>query len=170
MINFQLRPWLESDIQSLAEYANNWNVARNLTDLFPYPYSEEDALAYIQHTKAISPQQIFAIVVEGKAVGSIGVFPKPDIFRKNAEMGYWLAEPFWGHGIMTRAIKEMVHYGFETFDVNRIYACPFGSNMGSRRALEKAGFILEATLKNTIFKKDRVEDECIYANRKNSNG
>ena len=85
---------------------------------------------------------------------------------KNAELGYWLAEPFWGKGIITYAIQEMVEYGFKTFDITRIFAIPFGTNIASQKALEKAGFILEARLNKTIFKNGEYQDELIYAIRK----
>lgn len=57
--------------------------------------------------------------------------------------------------------------GFETFpEVTRIYATPFGSNVASQRALEKAGFELEAKLMGTLVKNGRVQDEWTYAVRR----
>ena len=67
---------------------------------------------------------------------------------------------------MTAAILEMIAYGFKRMEINRIFARPFGSNVGSQRVLEKAGFILEAKLKNTIWKNDKFEDEWVYAVRR----
>ena len=83
------------------------------------------------------------------------------------ELGYWLAKEYRGQGIMTEAIRQMVSLGFETFpEVTRIHATPFGSNIASQKALEKAGFALEATLIGTLVKNGRVEDEWIYAVRR----
>jgi RimJ/RimL family protein N-acetyltransferase len=113
-----------------------------------------------------NPTKVFAIDVNGEAVGSIGIFPQADIHEKNAEMGYWLAEEFWGQGIMTRAIQEIVEYGFRTFDIVRIFARPFSTNLKSQRVLEKAGFIFEARLKNILFKNGDFMDEIIYARLK----
>ncbi len=67
---------------------------------------------------------------------------------------------------MTNAIKQIVDYGFNTFDINRIYARPFGTNKGSQTALAKAGFILEAHFNKTIFKNGVIDDELVYAIRK----
>ena len=113
-----------------------------------------------------SPSTIFAIEVNGEAAGAIGVHPQKDIYCKNMEMGYWLAEPYWGNGIISKAISEMVDYAFKNFDVYRIYARPFGYNIASQKALEKAGFVLEARLEKTIFKNGEYVDELIYATRR----
>jgi RimJ/RimL family protein N-acetyltransferase len=113
-----------------------------------------------------NPTKVFAIDVNGEAVGSIGVFPQTDIHEKNAEMGYWLAEEYWGQGIMTKAIQEIVDYGFRTFDIIRIFARPFSTNLKSQRVLEKVGFTFEARLKSALFKNGEFMDEIIYAKLK----
>lgn len=165
-MEFILRPWQDDDLDSLVLYANNWNIAKNLTDAFPHPYSAENGRAFIAMTQKDQPTRIFAIVVEGKAVGGIGLHHKADIYRKNMEMGYWLAEPFWGLGIMPRAVKQMADYAFQHFDIQRVYACPFGSNLASQKVLEKAGFVLEGRFEKTLFKNGAFEDELIYAIRR----
>lgn len=154
------------DLDDLVRYANNQNIASKLTDQFPYPYKKEDGESFIKMTMEHDPLQIFAISIEGKACGAIGLHPQLDIHRKNAELGYWLAEPFWGNGIIPGAIIQMVEYGFEHFEINRIFARPFGSNLASQRVLEKAGFQLEARFKNTTIKNGVYEDEIFYAIRK----
>lgn len=165
--DFTLRPWRHSDIDSLVFHANNPHIADYLTNLFPYPYTYESGEKFINMAmSAGEPQRIFAIALNDEVIGSIGIHPQSDIMIRNAELGYWLAEPFWGRGIATAAIRQMVEYGFRSFEINRIFARPFGSNMGSQRALEKAGFTLEARLQGTIFKNGRVEDELIYAVRR----
>ncbi|HPT20648.1 MAG TPA: GNAT family protein [Bacteroidales bacterium] len=163
---FILRPWRQSDIESLVKYANNPDIAKNLTNAFPHPYTQQSGEAYLETVCSQKPVRVFAIEADGEAVGSIGVFPQTDIHCQNAEMGYWLAEPFWGKGIMTSAIKQMVDYAFRTFDINRVYARPFGSNKASQRVLEKSGFKLEARFKDVLLKNGRTEDELIYAIRK----
>ena len=60
----------------------------------------------------------------------------------------------------------MVDYGFQHWDINRIFARPFGTNIASQRVLEKAGFVLEARLEKTIFKNGEYLDELIYAVRR----
>lgn len=143
---FKLRPWEIGDLDSLVKYANNFNIAKNVMDVFPHPYSVDDGKLFIELATKNYPYEILAIEVNGEAAGAIGLHPQKDIYRKNAELGYWLAEPYWGKGIVTGAIKQMVDYGFKNWDITRIYARPFEHNMGSQRALEKAGFVLEARL------------------------
>ncbi|NJO91404.1 MAG: GNAT family N-acetyltransferase [Chloroflexia bacterium] len=164
-MNFILRPWKVTDIDSLVKYANNYNIAKYLTNAFPYPYTVADGEKFITMYSGEKTTRVFAIEVGGEAAGSIGVFPQADIHSKNAEMGYWLAESFWGKGIITEAICQMVGYGFENFDITRIYARPFGSNKASHRVLEKAGFRLEARFENVIFKNGSWDDECVYGIR-----
>ena len=162
MMEFQLREWRKSDMEDMHEHANNYNIAKWLTNQFPYPYTKEDAKNYLDLLKNDNPTKVFAIVVDGKAVGSIGIFPQSDIHEKSAEIGYWLSEKYWGKGIMSRAIQEITAYGFNTFDIVRVFARPFSTNKGSQRALEKAGFELEARLKNALYKNGEVMDEMIY--------
>lgn len=163
---FKLRPWKEDDIISLAENANDPEIAKFLTDAFPHPYTAEHARKFIEISAGHYPQRIFAIEVEGMAAGGIGIHPQTDIMSKNAEIGYWLGRKFHGLGIISRAIPQIVEYGFRTFDINRIYARPFGNNMASQRALEKCGFKLEARISNCIYKNGEYLDELIYAIRR----
>ncbi len=161
-----LRPWQPDDVESLSRLGDNPNVARFMTDGFPSPYTPEKARAFITMANSNTPSAILAISLEGQAIGGIGIHPQSDIHRQNAELGYWLGEPFWGRGIMTEAIRQMVAYGFEHWPVNRIFARPYHTNIGSQRALEKAGFILEARLTGTILKNGEILDELIYAIRR----
>lgn len=165
-MQFTLRPWNINDLDALVEYGNNFNIAKYMRNLFPHPYTVEAGVKFLEMVSKNDPQKVFAIEINGKASGGIGVFPQDDIMRKNAELGYWLAEPFWGKGIITKAIKEMVDYGFKTFDITRIYAIPFGTNKASQKALEKAGFKLEARFEKTIYKNGEFLDELIYSVRK----
>ncbi len=161
---FTLRPWRNDDLASLVKYAASPRIAQFMTNAFPHPYTGQDGREFL--AMAIGNPGLRAIDVDGEAVGSIGVFLQTDIHERNAEMGYWLAEPFWGRGIMTRAIKEMVSHGFEVFpDVTRIFARPFSTNPASHRVLEKAGFTLEARLKDALYKNGAYMDELIFAIR-----
>ena len=163
---FTLRPWTTDDLDSLVTFANNPAIAKNMTDKFPHPYTAEAGQAFIAFATSGNPVNIFAIDMEGRASGGIGLHPQADVYRKNAELGYWLAEPYWGKGIITEVIKQMVDYGFRTFDINRIFARPFGTNAGSQKALQKAGFTLEGRFEKTCFKNGEYVDELVYAIRK----
>jgi [ribosomal protein S5]-alanine N-acetyltransferase len=164
--NFILRPWTAADIESLIENANNFRVAKYMSNQFPHPYTREHGLQFIEFANKHNPVQIFAIDVSGKAVGGIGLHPQPDILCKNIELGYWMGEAYWGRGIATLAVKQMVAHAFENFDIQRVFARPFGNNPASAKVLEKAGFTLEARLDNTIYKNGEYLDELIYAIRR----
>lgn len=165
-MDYKLRPWAMTDLDSLVESANNNNIAKFMMNKFPHPYTKEAGENFIGFAMQGNPTNIFAIEVDGKAVGGIGIHPASDVESYNAEMGYWLAEAYWGKGIITAAIQEMVAYGFQNFEINRIFARPFGTNLASQKVLQKAGFELEAVLKNTFFKNGEFQDEMIYAIRK----
>ncbi len=165
-MDITLRPIATTDLDNLVQYGNNFNIAKNLTNKFPHPYTREKGEAFLAMATASDPAHIFAILVDGEMVGAIGIHPKDDIECNNAEMGYWLAEPFWGKGIMSTVVPQMVDYGFQHFPINRIFARPFGSNTGSQKVLEKAGFQLEARFDKTLIKNGVLEDELIYAVRR----
>jgi ribosomal-protein-alanine N-acetyltransferase len=162
---FTLRPWTSDDLPSLVQYANNVEIARYLIDMFPHPYTVADGQAYLEFATSLAGN-IFAIDVAGQAVGSIALHPQSDIHRKNAELGFWLAQPFWGQGIITQAVCQVVAYGFQAFDITRIFARPFGTNRASQRVLEKAGFALEAQFTQTLFKNGEFLDEWVYGVRR----
>ena len=165
-MQFILRPWTINDLDNLVKYANNKNIAQNMMDRFPHPYSLEAGTAFLEMTIKTSPPNLLAIEIDKKTVGGIGLHPQEDIYKKNAELGYWLAEKYWGQGIITKAIFQMVEYGFKNWDIDRIYARPFGRNLASQKVLEKAGFILEAKFEKTLFKNGEYEDELVYAIRR----
>jgi ribosomal-protein-alanine N-acetyltransferase len=159
-----LRPWSVKDAIKLASIADNKKIADNLRDGFPYPYSISDARNWLDIVlPENNPPRFFAVTINKELAGSIGIVSKPDIYRKNFEIGYFLAEEFWGKGIATKAIKAATSYAFKDFDIVRVYAEPFSDNFGSRRALEKAGFTLEATLRKNVIKNGIIKDSCIYS-------
>lgn len=165
MSSFTLRPWRKSDAASVALAANNPKIAANLRNAFPSPYTLADAEWYVNDCIAQGEdrQLTRAILIDGEAAGSIGVFRKNDVFEKSAELGYWLAEDYWGRGIMTEAVRRICREAFDRFDILRIYAEPFAYNRGSRRVLEKAGFTYEGTMRSGVFKNGRVHSYCMYA-------
>lgn len=161
---FTLRPWKDSDAERLATLANNNKISDFLRDGFPCPYSIDDAKGFIYLSRQAEVNFIaFAIEIEGNVAGSIAAYFKDDVHRKNMEIGYFLGEEYWGKGIMADVIRCMARYVFRNFDIVRLYAEPFASNVASRKTLERAGFRLEGVLKNSIIKSDVVQDSCIYA-------
>ena len=164
-MDFILREWRQSDAADVVRYADNEKIARNLRDVFPHPYTLADAENFINSClEADEICQLFrAITVDGHAVGSVGLLLGRDVYQKNAELGYWLAEDFWGRGIMTQTVRQFCREGFSRWDIQLIYAEPFAYNIASRRVLEKAGFTLEGIMRQGVFKRGQVCDSCMYA-------
>jgi len=159
-----LRRWRREDKPSLVRYANNRRVWRNLRDIFPHPYTESDADAWLAHaTDRDRAPWIFAIDVNGEAVGGIGLERGRDIESHSAEIGYWLGEPFWGHGIATAATVGITSRAFEVTDLYRLSAWVFAWNPASMRVLEKAGYHREGTLIRSGVKDGVLLDRVIYA-------
>jgi ribosomal-protein-alanine N-acetyltransferase len=158
-----LRPWRQPDAPSLVKYANNPNVARQLRDRFPHPYTAADARHFIQSVAPARPTTSFAIVVGGEAVGGAGFSPGADVERYSAEVGYWLGEPFWGRGITVEAVRLLSAYAFTTCSMLRLFALPFADNAQSIRVLEKAGYTREATLRASSVKHGLARDQALYA-------
>lgn len=158
-----LRPFAAGDEASLARFANDRRVWRNLKDAFPHPYTLDDARAWIARTEHESPVTHLAIAMGADVVGAVGLEFKGDIRRHSAEMGYWLAPEFWGRGIMTDAVRAAMDYAFATFPINRLWAGAFEWNPASMRVLEKAGFSFEARLRQSAYKDGVFVDELIYA-------
>jgi [ribosomal protein S5]-alanine N-acetyltransferase len=159
----ELRPFIEEDAPSLAKHANDITVWRNLRDAFPHPYSLEHALSFIARTRQQPPGCHMAIVIDAEAVGGIGLKLGTDVERVSAELGYWLGAPYRGQGVMTQAIRAYSEDSFERFSLTRIFALPFAHNAASCRALEKAGFTLEATLRRSAIKDGEITDQRLYA-------
>lgn len=163
---FSLRPWTPNDLESLVKYANNKKIAMFMTDKFPHPYTIEKGKEFIEFAIKETPPYILAIDIKGEAIGGIGIHPQSDIHCKNAELGYWLGEPFWGNGIISNAIIQIVDYSFMNLDITRIFARPFGTNIASQRVLEKTGFKLEARFEKSLFKNGEFIDELVFAIRR----
>ncbi|MCM1385996.1 MAG: GNAT family N-acetyltransferase [Bacillus sp. (in: Bacteria)] len=161
----KIRKWELSDAKELAAALSNKKVQDNLRNGLPYPYTEQDGKDYISAMLSADENETFAfaITADDKVVGSIGVFRQENIHKQTAELGYYIAEEYWGRGIMTEAVKQICAYVFDKSDIIRIYAEPFAHNDASCRVLEKAGFQYEGTLRSNAVKNDRVVDMKMYA-------
>lgn len=161
----RIRKWALSDAKELAAALSNKKVQDNLRDGLPYPYTEQDGTDYISAMLSADENETFAfaITVDEKVVGSIGIFRQGNIHRQTAELGYYIAEEYWGKGIMTEAVKQICGYVFDKSDIIRIYAEPFAYNAASCRVLEKAGFQYEGTLRSNAVKNGEIIDMKMYS-------
>ncbi len=162
----ELRNLRKSDKSGLAKLANNKNVWDNLRDLMPHPYTENDAGNFIDSTLMEDPKATFGIEFEGKLCGVIGLVPQKDIYRKSAEIGYWIGEAYWGKGIATKAVGLMTTYGLEELNFLRIQTGVFGHNAASMRVLEKNGYEKEGIFKKAVIKNDEIWDEHRFSKTK----
>jgi RimJ/RimL family protein N-acetyltransferase len=161
-----LLPWAIKDADVLTTYFNNINIWNNLRDYIPHPYTLVDAEKFISTQTELFPTQNFAILNEEEIVGGIGIILQEDIYKMNVELGYWIAEPFWGMGIASIAVQLMTNYVFETFAVNRIVAEVFEYNKPSMRVLEKNGYFLETVRRKVILKNGVLIDDFVWVNHK----
>ena len=158
-----IRDYRMSDAESLAKHANNRKVWLGLRDAFPHPYTIEDAKNFLEGSSAGLPKKNFCIDIDGAAVGGIGLRLGEDVQRHTAEFGYWLAEEYWGHGLMSEIVPAFADYCFQEFSLKRLFAMPHSSNPASARVLEKAGFVLEGRLRNNVIKDGKILDSLLYA-------
>lgn len=160
-----IRPWRLDDAPNLAEALNNKKIHDNLRDGLPFPYTVEHAEGFITAMLNSAPDKTyaFAITIDDKVIGSIGVFRQENIHRLTAEMGYYIAEPYWGRGLGTSAVKQVCQYIFTHTDIIRIFAEPFADNYASCRILEKAGFTCEGVLRKNAIKNGTIRDMKMYS-------
>jgi ribosomal-protein-alanine N-acetyltransferase len=158
-----IRPWNDQDVVSLVKYAHNRNIWINMRDGFPYPYTQENARAFLEAVGRQNPVTFYAIATVEEAIGGVGITINQDVHRLTAELGYWLGEPYWGKGVMTETVTRFTEYALEHFGLVRIYAEPYAYNKGSFRVLEKAGFVLEGRMRCSVIKDGKIADQLLYA-------
>jgi ribosomal-protein-alanine N-acetyltransferase len=158
-----IRPWLASDAVSLQRHANNRQVSLQLRDRFPFPYEMEQARTFLGWISKQASPTVWAIDVEGEAVGGIGIELHKDVERVSAEIGYWLGEAFWGRGIGTEALVAVTAESFKRFEITRLYAVPFADHLASVRVLEKAGYVREGHLRQSAIKDGKIRDQLLFA-------
>jgi len=161
--DIKLRPFKISDGPRLVELANNENISRNLRDGFPNPYTLQDAETFLQKYMFLDPPSVFAIEFKGEYVGNISLVKGRDVYRKSAEVGYFIGEEYWNKGIATTALNLICEYGFNNLDIVRIHTGVYEHNLASQRVLEKCGFEKEGIFKMAVFKKEMLWNEVRYA-------
>jgi RimJ/RimL family protein N-acetyltransferase len=158
-----VRPWTASDKPSLVANANNRNVWRNLADIFPHPYTDADADAWLRIAGTPDRSIKLAIEYDGAAIGGIGARAGEGIFVRTAQFGYWLGEPYWGRGIATAAGRAMLEHLKADGRFARLEAPVFEWNPSSMRVLEKLGFERVAQLRKSVTKDGHLIDSVLYS-------
>ena len=137
----------------------------------PYPYTEADADAWFARILPTAERPgrpgIWAVrAAGGRLIGACGLegLGESDPWRSHrAEIGYWLAKPFWGRGVMTAVVGVVCAHGFAEHRLVKITANVFDSNAASARVLEKNGFVQEGFLRKHYLKDGRYLDVRAYA-------
>lgn len=148
-----LRPWgKEGDVEAITAACNDRAIAEFL-DMIPSPYTEHDARDYIERTRqgwAEGTTSNFAVLVEGAAVGSIGVhWLEPD--QGMAEVGYWVAPQTRGQRVCTRAVRLVSRWVLERPGMERLQLRADEENAASRKVAENAGFTQEGILRSSRY-------------------
>lgn len=167
MGKIELRKWTVNDKESLMAICNAADRSY-LSGRLPFPYTEADADWWLKMVEGHDGKDgIFrSVSVDGMIVGNISVEQKSDVYGKDAEIGYLLITEKWSQGIMTEAVGQICDIAFSSLDIIRITGLVYEPNSGSRRVLEKNGFLLEGTMKNAVVKEGRVYDLCVYGKLK----
>lgn len=137
-----LRPWRESDAKSLYEYAKNPTIGPSAG--WPVHTSVENSLQIIRHI--LSADETYAVTLKGVdiAIGSIGLLigckSNLSISADEAEIGYWIGEPYWGNGLIPEAVRKLMQYAFNVLHIAAIWCGYFDGNEQSKRVGEKCGF------------------------------
>jgi RimJ/RimL family protein N-acetyltransferase len=157
----------ETDIPALVEYLNHPEIYKN-TLTIPKPYSEKDGLNFIHLCQKLDKKYGFVVNwavrdANEQLIGGIGRLMKLGPVAHKDEIGYWLASPFWGQGLMTETVRAFSDYLLKIEPLKRIEALVFHKNIASGRVLEKAGFVREGYLRKYYLKDQQLKDAILYA-------
>lgn len=157
-----LRDLKEQDAPLLVDYLNNTEVVKYLSSRIPYPYTIKDAQWWV-NTGCKEEAVAKAIEFNGVFCGVVGAHRQQFEYSHCAEIGYWLAEAYWGKGIASAALTQLSQIVFTTTDIIRLYASVFSTNPASMRVLEKAGYSLEGIFRQGANKNNEYYDVHTFA-------
>lgn len=157
----ELREFKIEDEELLVCYLNTESVTKFISAKLPQPYTKEAAAWWVSTGSKIGI--VKAITKNGELIGSISAIVGEFERQKSAEIGYWIAQPFWGQGFASQALAEFSKAIFQNTEVVRLYAPVFEGNAASARVLKKCGFKLEAILEKAIYKNGSFYNEHHYA-------
>jgi len=155
--------WDDKHIKQLPGVANNLKISANMADRFPSPYTHQDASNFVKKMMLCSETHSWAIELDGHLVGGIGLSIRTGAAFHSTGLAYWLGEEYWGKGIASYAVKNIVTYVFDTIKLVRIETTVFHWNSASVRVLEKCGFTKEGTLKSSFIKNGKIVDRYVFS-------
>lgn len=161
-----------SDVNRLAEIANDPEMRKNVGDTMPYPYTLKDAQRWIDHcheVENLGTEKQYAISIDWLYAGNIGREQKSPNGRHAHDFHVWyrLGKEYRWKGYMTQILSKFSDHIFETIPIcHRQYSWVYSRNTASRRVMEKCGFMLEATFRDSVEWEGKFYDERILAKRK----
>lgn len=159
-----LRPFKLSDAPRVQNLAGAKEIAA-VTSNIPHPYLDGMAESWISgHETAFQNDRSLELAIclreNGLLIGAIGLIIERTDHR--ASLGYWLGKDYWNQGYCTEAAREIVSYGLEKLELNRIYATHFSHNPASGKVMEKLGMTKEGILKEHAYKWGHYYDYIYY--------
>lgn len=159
---FTIRRYTMNDAPALVKYFGHPAVIRGVRG-HPWDYRQSDAKKFLRsrlrYYTAQSKQPGYAIAIHGRFAGGVGV----NVDGHKGEIGYWLARPFWGQGLMSAVVKEWTKYVFKKHKLQRVEAKVFPFNRASARVLQKNGFRFEGRLVKSHKAGKKYLDDMIFA-------
>ena len=157
-----IKPPESGDVEALVALVNNWEVVKWLVDV-PYPFNKSNGIKFVEKSKQdleMGSQYNCLIFLQDYLVGGIGLYLQDnDIY----ELGYWLGEEHWGHGIATEASRAMLTFGFNELKQTRIEACYLDGNDASANVLKKLDFVnLGETMRFCKLHNKEMKDYLMY--------
>ena len=159
-----LRPFEASDAVRVTELCNNYNIYKSTLTL-PYPYSIDDALAWIAtHEDNFKRGTFYELAVTDKSTGELygAIGLSYNARSQNGEIAYWIGEEYWGKGYATEAVKGVIDFAFSQKGYHKVYGRFFTSNPASGKVMEKVGMVREGVLKEHVFKEGEFVDLAFY--------
>jgi RimJ/RimL family protein N-acetyltransferase len=162
-----LSDFQEADKPALVQHLNDRDIYER-TLRIPFPYTAVDADEWLALVARITQQQGRPVhwtirTADGALIGACG-FDGFQVGKSHrAEIGYWLAKPFWGRGLMTAVVQRLCRFAFDNFGLTKITAHVFAHNPASARVLEKCSFRQEGYLRKHFLKDDQFIDVKVFA-------
>lgn len=159
------RPFRPEDAPAVLHFASDYDIAR-MTMNIPHPYEEGMAEEWISRHKGERERGeglTWAIELreDGTFLGAVGMRVEPE--DEAAEIGYWIAKPYWGRGYASEAARSVITCGFESVGLHRIFARHFTGNPASGRVMQKAGMQYEGTLRHAHRRFGEWRDFAFYS-------
>lgn len=145
-----LRPWKETDAESLYEYAKDPEVGPIAG--WPVHTSVGNSLDIIKNVLSAPGTYAVCLKEDNRAIGSIGLMAPAQshlsIREDEIEVGYWIGVPFWGNGYIPEAVSRIQQYVFEELECSAMWCGYYDGNEKSKRCQEKCGFTYHHTEEN----------------------